>query len=118
VIGLLIEKQVTYTEVEADALLARAKGLAKESGRTVRAEAELLLSSDREARLRNLRNKVAAASDLLAAINVDVDELRAESDDDDGELGAIMATMNASTAPFASVPTDESYADRARRRLA
>jgi len=39
VIGLLIEKQIPYTEVEADALIAQAKRLAKESGRTVRVEA-------------------------------------------------------------------------------
>ena len=53
VIGLLIEKQVTYTDVEADALIDQAKRLARESGRTVRAEAELLLSKDGESRLRN-----------------------------------------------------------------
>ena len=99
-IGLLIEKQVTYTEVEADALIAQAKRLAKESGRTVRAEAELLLSRDRETRLQDLRNKVAEASELLAAIAVEVDDLRAESGDDDGELAAIVATMAASCERF------------------
>jgi anti-sigma-K factor RskA len=56
VIGLLIEKQVTYTEAEADALIAKAKKLAQESGRTVRAEAELLLR-DRETRLRDLQTR-------------------------------------------------------------
>jgi hypothetical protein len=103
VISLLIEKEVTCTEVEADALIAQAKKLAKESGRTVRAEAELLLSRDRVTRLRDLRNKVAAASELLAAITVEVDDLRAESSDDDGELAAMMATMAASSEPFISV---------------
>ena len=103
-IGLLIEKQVTYTEVEADALIAQAKKLAKESGRTVRAEAELLLSRDRGTRLRDLQNKVVEANKLLAAITVEVDDLRAESGDDDGELAAIMATMAASCEPFTSVP--------------
>jgi ElaB/YqjD/DUF883 family membrane-anchored ribosome-binding protein len=105
VIGLLIEKQVTYTEVEADALVAKAKKLAQESGRTVRAEAELLLR-DRETRLRDLQNKVVGATKLLAAITVEVDDLRAESRDDDGELAAIMATMAASCEPFTSVPAD------------
>ena len=104
VIGLLIEKQVTYTEVEADALIALSKKLAKESGRTVRAEAELLLSRNRETRLRDLQNKVLAASELLRAITVEVEDLRAESGDDDGELAAIMATMAASCEPFTSVP--------------
>jgi hypothetical protein len=104
VIGLLIEKQVTYTEVEADALITQAKELAKETGRTVRAEAELLLSRDREIRLRDLQNKVVGASELLAAIAVEVDDLRAESGDDDGELAAIMATMAVSCEPFTSVP--------------
>jgi len=104
VIGLLIEKQVTYTEAEADALIGRTKKLAKESGRTVRAEAELLLSRDRETRLRDLQNEVVGASQLLAAITVEVDDLRAESGDDDGELAAIMATMAASCEPFISVP--------------
>jgi hypothetical protein len=104
VIGLLIEKQVTYTEVEADALIAQAKKLAKESGRTVRAEAELLLSRDRESRLRDLQNKVVGANKLLAAIAAEVDDLRAESGDDDGELAAIMATMATSCEPFSSVP--------------
>jgi hypothetical protein len=104
VIGLLIEKQVTYTEVEAEALIAQAKKLAKESGRTVRAEAELLLSRDRESRLRDLQNKVVGAKKLLAGIIVEIDDLRAESGDDDGELAAIMATMVASCEPFTSVP--------------
>ena len=103
-IGLLIEKQVTYTDAEADALIAQAKRLAKESGRTVRAEAELLLSRDRETRLRDLQDKVVEANKLLAAITVEVDDLRAESGDDDGELAAIMATMAASCEPFTSVP--------------
>jgi len=102
-----MEKQVTYSEVEVDALIARAKRLAQESGRSVRAEAELLLR-DTETRLRDLRTKVAGASDLLAAIAVDVDALRAESGDDDGELAAIMATMAASCEPFTAVPTDGS----------
>ncbi len=105
-IGLLIEKQVTYTEVEADALVDQAKKLAKESGRTVRVEAELLLSRDRKARLRDLRNKVVGASELLAAITVEVDDLRAESGDDDGELAAIVTTLAASCEPFTSVPAD------------
>ena len=100
----MIEKQVTYTEVEADALVAQAKKLARESGRTVRAEAELLLSRDRKTRLRDLRNMVKEANTLLAAIIVEVDDLRAESGDDDGELAAIMATMVSSCAPFTSVP--------------
>jgi hypothetical protein len=108
VIGLLIEKQVTYTDVEADALIAQAKKLARESGRTVRVEAELLLSRDRETRLRDLQNKVARVSELLAAITVEVDDLRAESGDDDGELSAIMATMAVSCEPFTSDPTSRS----------
>ena len=104
-IGLLIEKQVTSTEAETDALVAEAKRLAKESGRTVRAEAELLLARDRQTRLRDLRNKVVGASELLAAIIVEVDDLRAESGDVDRELADIMATMAASCEPFISVPT-------------
>ena len=104
VIGLLIEKQVTYSEVEADALVAHAKQLAKESGRTVRAEAELLLSRNRETRLRDLQNKVWEASELLRAITVEVDDLRSESGDEDGALAAIMATMATSCQPFTSVP--------------
>jgi hypothetical protein len=107
VIGLLIERQVTYSEVEVDALIVQAKMLAKESGRTVRAEAELLLSRDRKTRLRDLRNKAVGARELLAAITVEVDDLRAESGDDgdaDGELADIMATMAASCEPFTSVP--------------
>jgi hypothetical protein len=108
VIGLLIEKQVIYTEVEADALIAKAKRLAKESGRTVRAEAELLLSRDRETRLRDLRDRVGEANELLVAIKFEVDDLRAESGDDDGELAAIMATMAASCEPFISAPASSS----------
>jgi ElaB/YqjD/DUF883 family membrane-anchored ribosome-binding protein len=103
VIGLLIERQVTYTEDEAEALVAKAKKLAQESGRTVRAEAELLLR-DRETRLRDLQEKVVGAGELLAAITVEVDDLRAESNDDDGVLAAIMATMASSCEPFTSVP--------------
>ena len=94
-----MKKQVTYTEVEADALVAKAKKLAQESGRTVRAEAELLLR-DRETRLRDLRDKVVEASELLAAIIVELNDLRAESGDDDGELAAVMATMATSCEPF------------------
>jgi hypothetical protein len=100
VIRLLIEKQVPYTEVEADALVAQAKRMAAESGRAVRAEAELLLSADRETRLLELRKKVVGASELLAAVGVEVEELQAESDDDHEELAAIMATMAAACQPF------------------
>jgi hypothetical protein len=107
VISLLIEKQLTYTEVEADALVAKAKKLAQESGRTVRAEAELLLR-DRETRLRDLRNKVVDASELLAAITVELNDLRAESGDDDAELASIMVTMATSCERFASVLADGS----------
>ena len=107
-IGLLIEKQVTYTEVEADALVAQAKKLAKESGRTVRAEAELLLSRDRQTRLRDLQKKVVEAGELLAAITVELDDLLAESGDGDGELAAIMATMASSCDPFSSAPASGS----------
>jgi ElaB/YqjD/DUF883 family membrane-anchored ribosome-binding protein len=107
VIGLLIEKQVTYTEDEAEALVAKAKKLAQESGRTVRAEAEMLLR-DRETRLRDLQEKVVGAGELLAAITVEVDDLRAESGDDDGVLAAIMATMASSCEPFTSVPAGAS----------
>ena len=114
-IGLLIAKQVTYTEAVADALIARAKKLAKESGGTVRAEAERLLSRDRETRLRDLQNKVEEANKLLAAITVEVDDLRAESDDDDGELAAIMATLATSCEPFTSVPTGGSSRFQPRR---
>jgi hypothetical protein len=103
VIGLLIEKQVTYSEVETDVLVAKAKQLAQESGRTVRAAAELLLR-DRETRLRDLLEQVVGANKLLAAIAVEVDDLRAESGDDDGELAAILATMAASCEPFTSAP--------------
>jgi hypothetical protein len=98
-----MKKQVTYTEVETDALVAKAKKLAQESGRTVRAEAELLLR-DRETRLRDLRDTVVEASELLAAITVELNDLRAESGDDDGELAAIMATMATSCEPFTRVP--------------
>ncbi len=111
VIGLLIEKQVTYTEAEAEALIAQAKRLAKESSRTVRAEAELLLSRNRESRLRDLQNKVVEAAKLLAVITVEVDDLRGESGDDDGELAAIMTTMAASCEPFTSVPTGGSLSN-------
>ncbi len=103
-IGLLIEKRMIYTEDEADALVAQAKKLAKESGRTVRAEAELLLSRDRGTRLRDLQDKVVEANRLLAAISVEVIDLRAESGDDDGELAAIMTRMATSCEPFTSVP--------------
>jgi hypothetical protein len=111
VIGLLIEKQVTYTEVEVDALVAKAKKLAQESGTTVRAAAELLLR-DRETRLRDLLDKVVEANKLLAAITVEVEDLRAESGDDDGELAAIMATLAASSEPFTSVPAGGSTSTR------
>jgi hypothetical protein len=111
VIGLLIEKQVTYTEDEADALIAQAKKRARESGRTVRAEAELLLSRDRETRLRDLKEKVVAANEPLAAIITEINDLRVESGDDDGELAAIMATMAASSQPFTSVPPGGSTSD-------
>ena len=107
-IRLLIEKQASYTEGEADALVAQAKRMAEESGRTVRAEAELLLSGDRETRLRELRKKVVGAIQLLAAIAVDVDDLQAESGDDDEELAVIMATMTASCQPFTTGPPDGS----------
>lgn len=99
-IGLLIEKQMAYTEVEADALIAQAKRLAKESGRTVRAEAELLLSRDTETRLQDLQNKVVEAGELLAAIVVEIDDLRAKSGDDEEELALIMATMADFCEPF------------------
>ena len=99
-IGLLIERQVTYTEVEADALVAQAKKQASESGRSVRAEAESLLSRDRESRLQDLRRKVSEADGLLSAIAVEVRDLQAESGDDDGELAALRATMAASCEPF------------------
>ena len=114
-IGLLIEKQVPYTDAEADALIAQAKRLAKESGRSVRAEAELLLSRDRESRLRDLQDKVVEASGLLTAITLEVDDLRAESGDDDGELAAIMATMAASCEPFTSVPGGFNFEHKAGR---
>jgi hypothetical protein len=108
VIGLLIEKQATYTEAEADELVAKAKKLAHESGRTVRAEAELLLR-DRETRLRDLRDLVVRANKLLGTIIAEVDDLRAQSDDDDGELAALMVTMATCCRPFTSVPTDGSH---------
>ena len=105
VIGLLIEREVNYTEAEAGALVAQAKLLAKESGRTVRAEAELLLlSRDTDNRLRDLQNQVVEASKLLAAITIEIDELRANPGHDHGDLVTIMATMAASCAPFMSVP--------------
>jgi hypothetical protein len=104
VIRLLIENQVPYTEGEADALIAQAKRMAEESGRTVRAEAELLLSRDRETRLRELRKKVVGAIQLLAAVAAEVDDLRAESGDDEDQLAVIMATMAASCQTFISVP--------------
>jgi len=106
VIGLLIEKQMTYTEFEADALVAKAKRLAQESGRTVRAEAVLILR-DRETRLRALQNEVVEANKLLAAITGEVNDLRADSGDDDGELAAIMATMATSCEPFVSPSPDK-----------
>ena len=108
VISLLVDNRVSYTEAEADALVAEAKRLAKESGRTVRAEAELLLSTSREARVRELRNKVESASKLLAAVIDEVTSLRAESGDGDVELADIMATMTASCAPFNSLPPGRS----------
>jgi hypothetical protein len=70
----------------------------------VRAEAELLLSRDRETRLRDLQSKVVEANKLLAAITVEVDDLRGESGDDDEELAAVMATMATSCEPFTSAP--------------
>jgi len=108
VISLLIEKEVSYTEDEADALVAEAKRLARESGRTVRAEAESILSKDRETRVRELRNHVETASTLLAALIDEVDGLRAEAGDDNGELADIMATMAVSCAPFNQVTTASS----------
>jgi hypothetical protein len=105
VIGLLIERQVSYTEAQAEALITQAKKLAKESGGTVRAAAELLLSRNRETRLRDLHAKVVEVNKLLTAITVEVDDLRADSGDDDGELAAIAATLAASCEPFTSVPT-------------
>ncbi len=90
VIGLLIEREVNYTEAEAGALVAQAKLLAKESGRTVRAEAELLLlSRDTDNRLRDLQNQVVEASKLLAAITIEIDELRANPGHDHGDLVTI-----------------------------
>jgi hypothetical protein len=120
VIGLLVERQVPYTEAEAGALVAEAKTLAKESGRTVRAEAETLLSRDRETQLRDLRHKVEEATHLLAAIITEVDDLWAESGDDDGNLADLLATMVAACEPFTSAPpggstsTEEPGAPRAR----
>ncbi len=111
-IGLLIEKNVTYTEAEADALVAEAKRLAAESGTSVREEAEWLLSRDRDTRLRDLRDKAAGASELLAAIADEVDALRAESGDDDGELAAIVATMADSCVFFTAQPAGAGDADR------
>ncbi len=108
VIGLLIAKKVNYTDVEVDALIAQAKTLAKNSGRTVRDEAEVLLSRDGEARLRDLRNMVVRASEILKTITVKADELRANSDHDDGELVAILATMAAACEHFTAVRTGSS----------
>ena len=107
VIGLLVEKQVAYTDAEADALIAEAKRQSKESGRTVRAEAELLLSRDRASRLRELRSSVLDASRLLAAVAVEFDDLLADpgGEVDDQEVAVLMATMTASCAPFASGQT-------------
>jgi F0F1-type ATP synthase membrane subunit b/b' len=115
VIGLLMEKRVTYTEAEAEALVAQAKRLADASGRTVRAEAELLLSRDRETRLQDLRTKVAGAGELLVAITVEADDLRAEFGDEDGELAAIMATMAAFGQPFANDPAGGARSTTSRR---
>ena len=103
-IGLLLEKQVTCTGDETDVLVAQAKRMARESGRTVRAEAELLLSRDTQTRLRDLRSRVTEVRELLAAIAADVDELRAGSGDEGGGLAAIEAAMAASCAPFTSPP--------------
>ena len=115
VIGLLMEKRVTYTEAEAEALVAQAKRLADASGRTVRAEAELLLSRDRETGLQDLRTKVAGAGELLVAITVEADDLRAEFGDEDGELAAIMATRAAFGQPFANDPTGCARSTTSRR---
>ena len=103
-IGLLIEKQLEFTDAEADALVDLAKRRAEESGRSVRAEAERLLSDDRGTRLRDLSTKVEEASGLLAAIARDVDDLRAGSDGDDDALSAVLATLAAACAPFCEVP--------------
>ena len=111
-IGLLIDKQVPYTEAEAEALVVRAKARARESGRTVRAEAELLVSGDRGTRLGDLREKVAGAGELLGAIAVDVEALRSDAGDDDGELAAIMATMAAACAPFTRGPAGDATSTR------
>jgi hypothetical protein len=51
---------------------------------------------------------VVEAGELLAAIAVKVDDLRAESCDDERELAVIMATMAASCEPFTSVQADGS----------
>ena len=51
---------------------------------------------------------MVAANKLLAALTVEINDLRAESGDDDGELAAIMATMAASCEPFTSVPAGDS----------
>ena len=107
-ISLLVDNRFSYTEAEADALVAEAKRLAKESGRTVRAEAELLLSTSRETRVQELRNKVESASKLLAAVIDEVTSLRAESGDGDVELAEIMATMTTSCEPFNSLPPGRS----------
>ena len=116
-ISLLIEKQVPYTETEADVLVTEAKRWAEASGRTVRAEAEALLSGDRETRLRDLRDKVAAAVELLAAIIADVDDLRAGWGDDDGDLADTVATMAAACGPFEGSGGVRSEQDRAAGSL-
>jgi hypothetical protein len=110
VIGLLLEKQVTYTDTEADELIAQAKELAQQSGRTVRAEAELLLSRDTKTRLRELQNKVVAARELLAAIVVEVNDLQTETDET-GELATIVAMLAVACEPFS--PSDTSISTSA-----
>ena len=107
VIGLLIERRVSYTEREADALTARAKVRSRASGRTVRAEAELLLSGDRETRLHDLRNAVAEVGRLLATITVQADDLRAESDEDDEELAAVLSELRICREEFTSGAVDD-----------
>jgi hypothetical protein len=111
VIGLLLEKQVTYTDTEADELIAQAKELAQQSGRTVRAEAELLLSRDTTTRLRELQNKVVAARELLAAIVVEVNDLQTETDDETAELATIVAMLAVACEPFS--PSDTSISTSA-----
>ncbi len=104
-----MEKKVTYTEVEADALLDQAKRLARESGRSVRVEAESLLSRNRKTRLGDHRDKARGVGELLAALAAEFDDLRAESGDDDGELAAIVAMLAASFEAFTSRPPDHPY---------